>query len=117
MKTKIVYIALALALAFSMSAVVVPASPALATDTWYVDGANGTDDGTHGTGPGTDAFKTIQYSINDGRVGSGDTIIVAAGTYSPSTNGEAAVGVVPNQSLTQKKPAMPWCRIRPLTLK
>ena len=60
MKAKIVYMALALVLVFSLAAVVVPESPAMAADTWYVDGANGTDDGTHGTGPGTDAFKTIQ---------------------------------------------------------
>ncbi|HUU62901.1 MAG TPA: right-handed parallel beta-helix repeat-containing protein [Dehalococcoidia bacterium] len=101
MKAKIVYMALALVLVFSLAAVVVPESPAMAADTWYVDGAQGTDDGTHGTGPGTDAFKTIQYSINDGRVGNGDTIIVAAGTYSPSTNGEA-VPIVISKSVTLK---------------
>jgi len=48
---------------------------------WYVDGTSGTDDGTHGTRPGADAFKTIQYAINDSRVVDGDTINVAAGTY------------------------------------
>ncbi len=101
MKSKIVYVALALVLVFSLAAVVVPESPAMAADTWYVDGANGTDDGTHGTGPGTDAFKTIQYSINDGRVGSGDTIIVAAGTYSATTNGEV-FPIVVSKSVTLK---------------
>jgi hypothetical protein len=50
-------------------------------NTWYVDGTPGTDDGDHGAGPGADAFKTIQYAIDDTRVGSGDTINVAAGTY------------------------------------
>lgn len=55
-------------------------SPAIAA-TWYVDGILGTDDGVHGTGTGNDAFKTIQYAVNDGRVGNGDTINVAAGTY------------------------------------
>jgi parallel beta-helix repeat protein len=49
--------------------------------TWYVDGTSGTDDNTHGTGPGSDAFKTIQYAINDARVADGDTINVAAGKY------------------------------------
>jgi len=56
------------------------------TTTWYVDGALGTDDETHGTGLGTDAFKTIQYAINDGRVTNGDTINVAAGTYTENVN-------------------------------
>ena len=46
-----------------------------------MNGALGTDDGTHGTGPDAAALKTIQYAINDGRVGNGDTINVAAGTY------------------------------------
>ena len=57
------------------------AVPAWAQTTWYVDGALGTDDGTHGTGPGANAFKTIQYAIDDARVVNGDTINVAAGTY------------------------------------
>jgi len=52
-----------------------------AASTWYVDGALGTDDNTHGAGSGANAFKTIQYAINDGRVTAGDTINVAAGTY------------------------------------
>jgi len=59
--------------------------------TWYVDGALGTDDTSHGTGPGANAFKTIQYAI-DYTTTSGDTIIVAAGTYNES--------VIVNKSLT-----------------
>jgi hypothetical protein len=55
--------------------------PVHGASTWYVDGALGTDDSSHGTGPGNSAFKTIQYAINDARVVSGDTISVAAGTY------------------------------------
>ncbi len=51
-----------------------------AANTWYVDPL-GTDDGSHGAGTGADAFKTIQYAINDGRVSGGDTIQVAAGLY------------------------------------
>jgi len=63
-----------------------------AISTWYVDGALGTDDGTHGIGTGSSAFKTIQYAINDPRVENGDTINVAAGTYNEN--------VVINKSLT-----------------
>jgi len=59
---------------------VLGAVPAWAA-TWYVDGALGTDDDTHGTGSDAAAFKTIQYAINDSRVTAGDTINVAAGTY------------------------------------
>lgn len=31
---------------------------------WYVDAANGTDDTAHGWGPGTDAWKTIHYAVD-----------------------------------------------------
>ena len=47
-----------------------------AGNSWYVNGALGTDDGSHGTGPGADAFKTIQYALNSSA--SGDTINIAA---------------------------------------
>jgi|GEM_PF-2641975 len=47
---------------------------------WYVD-PSGTDDLLHGTGTGTNAFKTIQYAINFGTVADGDVINVATGTY------------------------------------
>jgi hypothetical protein len=67
-------------------------------DNWYVDGALGTDDGTHGPGPGVEAFKTIQYAINDSRVGAGDTINVAAGTYHESAH--AWVDIDINKSLS-----------------
>src|SRR4030042_6237264 len=69
-----------LALILALGAVLMTPSPASAA-TWYVDGTLGTDDGVHGTGPGTNAFKTIQYSISDSRVVDSDTIIAAAGTY------------------------------------
>ena len=52
-----------------------------AGNTWYVNGTSGTNDGTHGTGTGADAFATIDYAVSDGRVTNGDTIIVEAGTY------------------------------------
>ncbi|MFO8061334.1 MAG: DUF1565 domain-containing protein, partial [bacterium] len=51
---------------------------ALYPGVFYVD-TLGTDDGTHGTGPGTDAYRTIGYAIGD--VSSGDTIMVAPGSY------------------------------------
>jgi hypothetical protein len=62
------------------TALLIP-SPAEGAATWYVDGTLGTDDGVHGTGPGINAFKTIQYAINDVRVVDSDIINVAAGTY------------------------------------
>jgi len=55
--------------------------PTARSATWYVNGALGTDDGAHGTGPDASAFKTIQYAVNDPRVTNGDTINVAPGTY------------------------------------
>jgi hypothetical protein len=66
--------ALALVLGFSLVAI----TPVAAASTWYVD-PTGTDDGSHGTGTGTNAWKTIQYAV--GHVGAGDTINAAAGTY------------------------------------
>ena len=80
MKRKVIYLFVALALLFSLIAVAGTGTVA-AAGPWYVDGALGTDDGTHGTGTGALAFKTIQYAINDSRVVAGDTINVAAGTY------------------------------------
>ena len=79
MKRKIIYLFVALALLFSLIAVV-GVGTAAAAGPWYVD-PTGTDDGSHGTGTGTAAFLTIQYAINDSRVVAGDTINVAAGTY------------------------------------
>lgn len=46
--------------------------------TWHVNPL-GTDDGLHGTTPGTGAFKTIQFAIAS--AATGDVINVAAGTY------------------------------------
>jgi len=70
-------------------------------NTVWIDGTLGTDDGTHGTGPGANAFKTIQYAINNTRVVNGYTIIVAAGTYTP-----AGGRLIINKSITlQADPA------------
>ena len=52
--------------------------------TWHVDPILGTDDISHGTGTGVNAFKTIQYAINFGTVATGDVIKLAAGTYTES---------------------------------
>ncbi len=44
----------------------------------YVD-ILGTDDGSHGTSPGVNAYRTIVYAIN--AVSAGDTIIVGSGIF------------------------------------
>ena len=90
MKAQFLARLICVALCLSLAVAVIPplASPAVAATTWYVDGALGTNDGSHGSGPGSAAFKTIQYAINDVRVVGGDTIIAAAGIYSTSSNGE-----------------------------
>lgn len=65
MKSKLPVFAVVMILLTSMFLVAVQIIPTSATpDDWYVDGTLGTDDETHGTGPGADAFKTIQYAIN-----------------------------------------------------
>lgn len=58
----------------------------------YYVSPTGTDNSSQGTGTGLSAFKTIQYTINDGRVVSGDVINVEAGVYSEN--------LVLNKSLT-----------------
>ena len=81
MSRKILSTIIVLAMIFTLLSGAISVNRVKAASTWYVDGAFGTDDGTHGTGPGSNAFKTIQYAINDSRVTAGDTINVAAGTY------------------------------------
>jgi len=80
MKAKIVYIALALVLVFSLAAAVVPASPALAATPIYVD-ASRPDDTGNGTSWAT-AKKTIGAGIT--AVDTGGTVHVAAGIYNES---------------------------------
>lgn len=53
-------------------------SSAFAT-TYYVDGTQGSDSNT-GLGPGSDAFKTIEYGISKATA-SGDELLIADGTY------------------------------------
>ncbi|MCK4362566.1 MAG: right-handed parallel beta-helix repeat-containing protein [Dehalococcoidia bacterium] len=80
MKAKIVYMALAMVLVFSLAAVVVPAGPAMAATTYTVD-----DDWQIGAPPyaedtdGDNDFATIQAAIN--AASSGDTVYVRSGTY------------------------------------
>jgi parallel beta-helix repeat protein len=47
----------------------------LATNTYYVD-PSGTDDGSHGSGPGSDAWQTIQYAVNNAANPKTDTNII-----------------------------------------
>jgi parallel beta-helix repeat protein len=70
-----------LALILALGTALLTPSPASGAATWYVDGTLGTDNSTQGTGPGINAFKTIQYSITDSRVIDSDTMLVAAGVY------------------------------------
>lgn len=79
MKAKIVYLALALALVFSLAAVVVPAGPAMADPGTYYVSTTGND--TTGDGSQGNSWRTIQHAIDDATVSNGDTINVAAGTY------------------------------------
>ena len=67
--------------------------------TYYVDGTLGTDDGSHGTGTGTDAWATLTYAMQSGGLAHGDTVNVAAGTYDeggifPAISGDASSGAV-----------------------
>jgi len=82
MNRKVVSISLLFILVFTaiMGFLMVPAR---AASTWYVD-TLGTDDASHGTEPGVNAFKTITYAINSANAG--DTIMVAAGTYNEEVN-------------------------------
>jgi len=70
---------------------------------YYVD-PSGTDDGSHGTAIGTDAFQTIQYAIGDTRVIAGDTINVAAGEYAEQINITKAIALTGTGGTTIIKP-------------
>ena len=85
MKAKILRLLAAIALVIALTAVIVPASVVMAQTTWYVDD----DNCPGGTGTAADPFCTIGQAVAAANPAGGDTIIIAAGTYSPSTNGEA----------------------------
>ena len=85
MKRKIIYLFVALALLFSLIAVV-GTGTAAAAGNWYVS-TTGND--TTGDGSSGNPWLTINYAI--GQAGGGDTINVAAGTFSET--------VTVNQSL------------------
>ena len=55
----------------------------LGSMTLYVDGTNGTDSQNNGYGTGANAFRTIQYAINQipGQYSGDVTINIASGTY------------------------------------
>ena len=87
MKAKMALLAVAFALVFSLVAAIVLASPVSAQTIWYVD-----DDACPGPGSGTtgDPFCSIQTAVN--AASSGDTIVVAAGTYGGFTVGGMGEG-------------------------
>jgi hypothetical protein len=77
---KALFVVSALVLVLSLALQMALPTAVMATGaTWYVDSGAGTDASGKGTGPGSTAFKTIQYAINAAAVN--DTILVAAGTY------------------------------------
>lgn len=74
----------------TVAIIVVIAASAFGDD-YYVDGTNGTDDTSHGGSTGTGAWKTVTYALAQvtGSSANPHTIHIAAGTYTPHTNGEA----------------------------
>jgi hypothetical protein len=73
LKYKLFSVAMALVLALSLCLIM--AAPAMAATTWYVS-TSGNDSNAGGSG---DPFATIQKAVD--MSGSGDTIVVLAGTY------------------------------------
>jgi parallel beta-helix repeat protein len=57
-----------------------------AADVHYVN-PSGTDDGSHGDLPGIGAWETLHYALSVDGIHAGDTLHVAAGTYSVATEG------------------------------
>ena len=65
------------AMRFALLLFALPSAPAFAQTTWYVDAS--------ATGPGSgtqvDPFSSLQFGLNQPTTLSGDTLVVAAGTY------------------------------------
>jgi len=84
MKRKILSVLLTLVLVLSFSLVTAAPVAAAGVD-WYVDASVGTSGGGTSESP----FLTIQEGVNAADTTGGDTVNVAAGTYSTATNGES----------------------------
>ena len=77
-------------LVLGVVAVILPAAarPALAQTTWYVDGTR--PSGGDGTS-WTDAYRYLQDALYNSSIVSGDTILVAGGTYFPDDDDDGNV--------------------------
>jgi len=93
-KTLLMMVATAVILSLGMTFLAMGGYVEAAGDTYYVDAVNG-NDGNTGTGPGAgNAWRTITHAVS--QIESGDTIIVAPGTY------DVALGEVFPITVTQQ---------------
>lgn len=94
-KTICTILAIAVVLSLSMTFLPTGGCVEAAGNTYYVDAVNG-NDGNPGTGPGAgNAWRTITHAVS--QIESGDTIIVAPGTY------DVALGEVFPITITQQE--------------
>ncbi len=84
-------------MALNLAIFLVPGVNRAEAATAYYVNPVGTDDVSHGLGPGTAAFKTIQYAINTAAA-FGDTINVAAGTYTEDITVNKSLTILGAQS-------------------